>query len=142
MNRKLVAILLLVAFSWIARPAIGTANSDESIKELEPVLYERLQFKKNTDYLHDAGKIEMKNTIPTKQFDIHFDGSRKLPDRGDTVKLFRKAERSERAPWLPSRRNSAYLPMKCQSVRKLRQGRVSSMDRPPIRAAERWFSSC
>ncbi|BAQ10913.1 hypothetical protein OXB_2442 [Bacillus sp. OxB-1] len=96
MNRKLVAVLLLASFSWIARPAIGTADSDEFIKELEPVLYEKLQFKKNTDYLHDAGKIKMKNTIPVKQIDIQFDGSRKLPDRGDTVNLFRTAERSER----------------------------------------------
>jgi len=39
----------------------------------------------------------MKNTIPTKQFDIFFDGRNKLPNRGDTSYLFQTAERGEKS---------------------------------------------
>ncbi|MFS0576296.1 type VII secretion EssA family protein [Sporosarcina sp. 179-K 3D1 HS] len=96
-RKRMRIVLLLAALGWFIFPKPGLTNSDETIKDLEPVLYNKLQFKKNTDYLHDAGKIEMKNTIPVKQFNVQFDGTRKLPARGDTTSLFREAGRSERS---------------------------------------------
>ena len=40
----------------------------------------------------------MKNTIPVKQLDINFDGSKKLPERGrDISYLFQEAERGQKS---------------------------------------------
>ena len=39
----------------------------------------------------------MKNTIPLKQFDIYFDGRKKLPKRSDGSYLFRTSERGEKS---------------------------------------------
>ncbi len=73
------------------------ADNDDPIGDLEPVIYEKPKFKQNTDYLHDEQKAEMKNTIPVKQFDINFDGSKQLPQKGDTSFVFHKAERGTRS---------------------------------------------
>lgn len=81
--------------SWLLAQTTVHANEEKSNKELEPVIYERLKFKKNTDYLHDGKKTEMKNTIPEKQFNIYFDGRRQLPNREDTSYLFQTSERGE-----------------------------------------------
>lgn len=69
------------------------AEEPKKVEDLDPVIYEKLEFKKNTDYLHDKKKTEMKNTIPKKQIDIFFDGRKKLPNRGDISYLFQTAER-------------------------------------------------
>ena len=73
------------------------ADADDPIGDLEPVMYEKLKFKQNTDYLHDEQKTEMKNTIPNKQFDINFDGSKQLPKKGDTSFIFHEAERGKKS---------------------------------------------
>ena len=71
------------------------AEGDNPSSDLNPLEYESLKFKKNTDYLHDNKKIELKNTLPQKQFDIFFDGRQQLPDRGDTSYLFQTSKRGE-----------------------------------------------
>ena len=81
-----VAITGGLAFGW----HVGSANTEI---DLEPLTYDKLEFKQNTNYLHDEGKIEMKNTIPVEQFDINFDGSKQLPKRDNTSYLFQTAER-------------------------------------------------
>lgn len=85
------ALLLLIV--WLS--AVPFVNAEEQVKDLEPVIYEKLKFKKNTDYLHDGKKTEMKNTIPEKQFNIYFDGRKQLPNRADTSFLFQTAKRGE-----------------------------------------------
>ncbi|MEI4768675.1 type VII secretion EssA family protein [Psychrobacillus sp. FJAT-51614] len=98
MSLKQVTILFCVLMiSWSLAQTTAHANEEKSIKELEPVIYEKLKFKKNTDYLHDRKKTEMKNTIPEKQFNIYFDGRRKLPNRKDTSYLFQTSNRGERS---------------------------------------------
>ncbi|TQR21290.1 type VII secretion EssA family protein [Psychrobacillus vulpis] len=92
--KKVLLLLSVILISWSFNVH---ANKDESISNLEPVIYEKLTFKKNTDYLHDVKKIEMKNTIPVKQFDIYFDGRKQLPNRSDTSYLFQTAERGEKS---------------------------------------------
>ncbi|QTD39746.1 type VII secretion EssA family protein [Sporosarcina sp. Te-1] len=96
LTRLVVMVSLLCSVTFLTEKS-GSATAEDSIEELEPVLYEKLKFNKNTDYLHDAGKIEMKNTLPEKQFNLHFDGSRRLPIRGDSSYLFRSDVRSERS---------------------------------------------
>lgn len=84
-------LLLLIVWST----AVQFVHAEEQVKDLEPVIYEKLKFKKNTDYLHDEKKTEMKNTIPEKQFNIYFDGRKQLPNRSDTSSLFHTAKRGE-----------------------------------------------
>lgn len=96
MSFKQVTLLFCVLMiSWLLAQTTVHANEEKSSKELEPVIYEKLKFKKNTDYLHDGKKTEMKNTIPEKQFNIYFDGRRQLPNRKDTSYLFQTSERGE-----------------------------------------------
>ncbi len=92
MKVKIIRTLLLLIFvSCMLADALVSADDD--VDKLEPIIYEELKFKKNTDYLHDEKKVEMKNTIPIKQFDIQFDGSKKLPDRPNATLLFQNPER-------------------------------------------------
>lgn len=91
--KKMIVVLVMSMLVWKAAPLVGLVDSNDTINDLEPVIYDKLKFKKNTDYLHDDGKIEMKNTITNRQFDIKFDGSRKLPEKGDTSYLFQDVVR-------------------------------------------------
>ena len=98
MRVKRMIVVLLVIWGMGASFYSVQAETDDSIRDLEPVKYDRLKFKQNTDYLHDTKKIEMKNTIPVKQLDINFDGSKKLPERGrDISYLFQEAERGQKS---------------------------------------------
>ena len=91
-------ILILLVLGWsLSSVQVQAEEEEKTIKELDPVIYEKLEFKKNTDYLHDVKKTEMKNTIPEKQFNIYFDGRKKLPNRSDTSYLFLTAERGEKS---------------------------------------------
>lgn len=94
---KVKTILVLVILGWALSSVQVQAEEEKTIKELDPVIYEKLEFKKNTDYLHDVKKTEMKNTIPEKQFNIYFDGRKKLPNRSDTSYLFLTSERGEKS---------------------------------------------
>ena len=88
--------LLIVSFFFMGFIS-GEVHAEEgkSSSDLQPLEYESLKFKKNTDYLHDDKKIELKNTLPKKQFDIFFDGRQQLPDREDTSYLFQTSKRGE-----------------------------------------------
>ena len=99
MKNKIGGLLLLtlLLFWTVGGASVLASAEDEPNLDLEPVIYEKLKFKKNTDYLHDSKKVEMKNTIPTKQFDIYFDGRKKLPKRSDGSSLFRTSERGEKS---------------------------------------------
>ncbi|QUG40730.1 DUF5383 family protein [Psychrobacillus sp. INOP01] len=92
--RLLFSILFLIL---VGNGFVVFAEEPKKVEDLDPVIYEKLEFKKNTDYLHDKKKTEMKNTIPKKQVDIYFDGRKKLPNRGDTSYLFQTAERGEKS---------------------------------------------
>lgn len=92
-NLLLLALLLLLIFPQ----EVIYAEEERSIDQLDSILYEKLQFKKNTDYLHDKKKVETKNTLPEKQLNLYFDGSRQLPNRQDTSSLFRTDERTEQS---------------------------------------------
>ncbi|QEY20578.1 type VII secretion protein EssA [Psychrobacillus sp. FSL K6-2843] len=92
---KIILIIFCAALLCFFKSGEVLADENKTIDELEPLLYEKLEFKKNTDYLHDVKKTEMKNTIPVKQFNIYFDGRNKLPDRNDSSFLFQHAERGE-----------------------------------------------
>ena len=93
--KQFTLLFSVLMISWLLAQTTVHANEEKSNKELEPVIYEKLKFKKNTDYLHDGKKTEMKNTIPEKQFNIYFDGRRQLPNREDTSYLFQTSERGE-----------------------------------------------
>ncbi|KAA0955569.1 type VII secretion protein EssA [Sporosarcina sp. ANT_H38] len=99
MKTKSTCLLLVVlVIAWIAGGiAVQAAVDDEPNLDLEPLSYEKLKFKKNTDYLHDSKKVEMKNTIPVKQFDIYFDGRKQLPKRSNGSYLFQTAARGEKS---------------------------------------------
>ncbi|WP_144509670.1 type VII secretion protein EssA [Bacillus sp. FJAT-22090] len=88
-----IRTILLLLIVWST--AVQFVHAEEQVKDLEPVIYEKLKFKKNTDYLHDEKKTEMKNTIPEKQFTIYFDGRKQLPNRNDTSFLFQTDKRGE-----------------------------------------------
>ncbi len=90
-----LALLLLILITGVGVVSVA-ADGDDSIEGLKTVDYEKLKFKKNTDYMHDRKKVEQKNTIPTKQFDVHFDGQKQLPNRNDTSFLFNSAKRGEK----------------------------------------------
>jgi len=91
-------LLIILIIAWTAgNSTVQAAPDDEPNLDLEPVSYEKLKFKKNTDYLHDSKKVEMKNTIPVKQFDIYFDGRRQLPKRSNGSYLFQTKERGEKS---------------------------------------------
>ena len=91
-------LLILLIIAWTAsNSTVQAAPEDEPNLDLEPVVYEKLKFKKNTDYLHDRKKVEVKNTIPVKQFDIYFDGRKQLPKRSNGSYLFRTGERGEKS---------------------------------------------
>lgn len=92
---KAILMILCTALLCFSKSGVVLADENKTIDELEPLLYEKLEFKKNTDYLHDVKKTEMKNTIPIKQFDIFFDGRKKLPNRNDSSFLFQSDERGE-----------------------------------------------
>jgi hypothetical protein len=87
--------MLLPTFSVGGVTAL--AETEVSPVNLAPLEYKKLKFEKNTDYLHDDQKTEMRNTIPTKQFDIYFDGRMQLSDRGDTSFLFQTSARGEKS---------------------------------------------
>ncbi|MFJ8064664.1 type VII secretion EssA family protein [Psychrobacillus sp. NPDC096426] len=89
--------VLLVLCVLFVDLQVVLAQEDKTVEELEPVIYEKLKFKKNTDYLHDGKKTEMKNTIPDKQFDIYFDGRKQLPNRSDTSFLFQTSARGKKS---------------------------------------------
>jgi len=91
-----LSFIFMLSFGCLLENNIH-ANIDDPIGDLEPVMYEKLKFKQNTDYLHDEQKTEMKNTIPIKQFDINFDGSKQLPKKGDTSFIFQEAERGKKS---------------------------------------------
>ena len=95
-NRILLFVLLALPVLFVDLEVV-LAVEHKTVDELEPVIYEKLQFKKNTDYLHDGKKTEMKNTIPDKQFDIYFDGRKQLPNRSDTSFLFQTSARGEKS---------------------------------------------
>ncbi|GGA19261.1 type VII secretion EssA family protein [Psychrobacillus lasiicapitis] len=98
MKTKVLLLLVLLAFAVLfVDLQVVLAEEGKTIEELEPVIYEKLKFKKNTDYLHDGKKTEMKNTIPDKQFNIYFDGRRQLPNRSDTTFLFQTSARGEKS---------------------------------------------
>ena len=92
----LLLLILLIVWTTSNR-IVQAAPEDEPNLDLEPVVYEKLKFKKNTDYLHDSKKVEMKNTIPVKQFAIYFDGRKQLPKRSNGSYLFRTGERGEKS---------------------------------------------
>lgn len=94
---KVILVILCSVLLCSIKSGVVLADENKTIDELEPLLYEKLEFKKNTDYLHDAKKTEMKNTIPIKQFDIYFDGRKKLPNRTDSSFLFQSDERGEKS---------------------------------------------
>lgn len=95
--KRVCSFFLLFLLAFTTEIAVAQAEENKKMDELEPMIYEKLKFKKNTDYLHDGKKMEMKNTIPTKQFDIYFDGRKKLPNRSDTSYLFQTANRGEKS---------------------------------------------
>lgn len=97
MKVKASFFILLFSLIVVGNDLVVFAEEPKKVEDLDPVIYEKLEFKKNTDYLHDKQKTEMKNTIPKKQFDIFFDGRNKLPNRGDTSYLFQTAERGEKS---------------------------------------------
>ncbi|MFJ7825342.1 type VII secretion protein EssA [Psychrobacillus sp. NPDC096623] len=97
MKVKSRLFLLVLLLTLVGNCLVVFADEPKKVEEIEPVIYEKLEFKKNTDYLHDKQKTEMKNTIPKKQFDIYFDGRKKLPNRADTSYLFQTAERGEKS---------------------------------------------
>lgn len=97
MKVKLRFLVPLLFLMLVGNGLVIYAEEPKKVDDLEPVIYEKLEFKKNTDYLHDKQKTEMKNTIPKKQFDIYFDGRNKLPNRADTSYLFQTAERGEKS---------------------------------------------
>ena len=63
MRVKIMIVVLLVIWGMEASFYSVQAETDDSIRDLEPVKYDRLKFKQNTDYLHDTKKIEMKNVV-------------------------------------------------------------------------------
>lgn len=97
MKVKSFLLLPILFFLSIGNGLVAFAEEPKKAEDLDPVIYEKLEFKKNTDYLHDKKKTEMKNTIPKKQIDIYFDGRQVLPDRGDVSYLFLTAERGEKS---------------------------------------------
>ena len=97
MKAKFILLLLSLCVVGGSAGAIASAEGPKDIKEFEPLNYQELEFKGNTDYLHDKQKVEMKNTLPEKQFDIDFDGSKQLPDHSDTLFLFEEAERGKKS---------------------------------------------
>lgn len=97
MKVKLCFLFPILLLIQVGTSAIVFAEEPKKAEDLDPVIYEKLEFKKNTDYLHDKKKTEMKNTIPKKQVDIYFDGRKKLPNRSDTSYLFQTAERGEKS---------------------------------------------
>ncbi|SFM29354.1 hypothetical protein SAMN05421832_101523 [Psychrobacillus psychrodurans] len=97
MKVKLPLLFSILYLMLVGNAFIVLAEEPKKAEELDPMIYEKLEFKKNTDYLHDNKKTEMKNTIPKKQVDIYFDGRNKLPNRGDTSYLFLTAERGEKS---------------------------------------------
>lgn len=98
MKSKGIVLILLVFLVGSSVSYRVNAKTDDAIRDLEPVEYNKLEFKQNTDYLHDEKKVEMKNTIPVKQLDIDFDGSKKLPERGRDISfLFQEAERGQKS---------------------------------------------
>lgn len=94
-SNKVILVILCTVLLCSLKSGVVLAEENKTIDELEPLLYEKLEFKKNTDYLHDVKKTEMKNTIPLKQFDIYFDGRKKLPNRNDSSFLFQSDARGE-----------------------------------------------
>ncbi len=97
MKHKGKWILLLTFFLWISGMFVVLAEEETSSSVLDPLIYESLKFKKNTDYLHDGKKLELKNTLPQKQFNIYFDGRKQLPVRDDTSFLFQTSNRGEKS---------------------------------------------
>ncbi|WP_342601103.1 type VII secretion EssA family protein [Psychrobacillus sp. FSL H8-0483] len=97
MKVKLPLLFSILFLILVGNGFVVFAEEPKKVEDLDPVIYEKLEFKKNTDYLHDKKKTEMKNTIPKKQVDIYFDGRKKLPNRGDTSYLFQTAERGEKS---------------------------------------------
>lgn len=97
MKVKPLLFLAILLFTFIGNSLLVLAEEPKKAEELEPVIYEKLEFKKKTEYLHDKQKTEMKNTIPKKQVDIYFDGRKKLPNRADTSYLFQTDERGEKS---------------------------------------------
>ncbi|CAM3251088.1 type VII secretion protein EssA [Filibacter tadaridae] len=89
--------IVIVLVSLLVEENVLGAKEDDTIHDLETLLYEKLKFEKSTDYLHDEKKVEMKNTIPVKQFNIYFDGRDQLSKKGDTSFLFSTAERGARS---------------------------------------------
>jgi hypothetical protein len=93
MKAKFILVLLSLSVFGGNAGVVASAEAPKEIEELEPLDYQELEFKENTDYLHDKQKVEMKNTLPEKQFDIDFDGGKQLPNVGDTSFLFEDGER-------------------------------------------------
>ncbi len=95
-TNKILILLSILLTSFFIGGVAAVAETEGSSVKLAPLEYEKLKFEKNTDYLHDDQKTEMKNTFPTKQFDIYFDGRMQLPDRDDTSFLFQTSARGEK----------------------------------------------
>jgi type VII secretion protein EssA len=96
-TNKIIILLSILLTTLFVGGVTALAETEGSPVKLAPLEYEKLKFEKNTDYLHDDRKTEMKNTIPTKQFDIYFDGRMQLPDRDDTSFLFQTSARGEKS---------------------------------------------
>jgi len=97
MERKGKWLLIWMLFFWGVISIGVHAEEDNASSDLTPLIYESLKFKKNTDYLHDDKKLELKNTLPQKQFDIYFDGRQQLPNRDNPSYLFQTSVRGEKS---------------------------------------------
>ncbi|SIT70677.1 type VII secretion EssA family protein [Edaphobacillus lindanitolerans] len=93
MKCKFVPALILAVCACSVPDCVAAAE-DNPAEDLESLKYDSLKFDQNTEYLHDRGHLEMKNTLSEAQVKLDFSEQIRFPSPIDPSALFNEPGRA------------------------------------------------
>lgn len=94
-HKRTTLLLLLAGATAAALPVLADEPEENPAEALEPFQYRSLEFRKKTEYLHDRGRVEMKNTLTETQLNLDFSEEVRIPSPIQVSDLFLEPGRSE-----------------------------------------------
>ena len=94
-HKRNLALVLLAGTVIAVQPVSADEPEENPAETLDPFEYKELEFRKKTEYLHDRGQVEMKNTISEAQINLDFSEEVRIPSPIEVSELFLEPGRSE-----------------------------------------------
>lgn len=94
-HKRNFTLLLLAGIFAVALPVSADKPEENPAETLDPFEYKELEFRQKTEYLHDRGQVEMKNTISEAQINLDFSERVVTPSPIEVSELFLEPGRSE-----------------------------------------------